>query len=283
MKRSNVAKRIRYNADRVRQTTISVIDSLVGDNRELVKQRIEEWRECEKNLEFALKDWENAGDKEDSFEDLEWRQETHESLRQFMKEFEKKVDSMFPEQGLNRKVTIRRDPQKLLELGSETKALLLQITEELKTHGSNINNQTVAEQGFYWEYIPEVRTLKARWPKLFKLTLKLSSTGIIIKIRVIGDIETNWPSKFDVFREVERQSRKALYEFTNSSELPSYDSITARLLSWFHIRRDLFHQKCSFTQRYVAFGAVGENGQLEARPPMIRDESHKASFQTDLF
>lgn len=306
-KREWVGKRIRLNADAVRQKSVAVIECVGSEDLAGLKTNRKELEEHVRTLETALKEWESVGTVEDSFEALKWREDTREACREFLKETSRQVDLAFPEQALSRKLGIKRSVPSWItktsfDIGPETKETLVlttsleneRLTLPRATGSSNSSsssanqtsnaNKSTGENAFVWNVDSTTRTLTCTWTLLMTVRVRFLANGEVEYIRIVQDGEKSWPSEFDLIRELERQARRAMRDFSLSSEVVSHDHLTSRLIQWLGQRRDLFTRRCSFTHRFVAFGAVGESGKLEARPPMLRDEgTHEASFHTDLF
>jgi len=282
--RADVAKRVCTTADALRRSTFGLIDAIALE--EDVLPSIKRIQDDLKAAETAIKDWEKLPPEEDSTEDMIWRQQACALSGYLHKEVKKSLESKFPEQGATLALETRKrlagESGKALDefkLGSQTVETLKRLVSEgekiKKSEGDKIKksegDKNKNEVKFEWSFSQAAQTLTCSWQGVMRVQLKFSQRGGVVRIRVSAHGEEAWPSEFDVFRELERQAQKALREFTTTATIAtSWDNIASTLVSWFHDRRDLFTARCAHTNRYLVLGAVGEQGQLEVRPPMVR-------------
>jgi hypothetical protein len=279
LKRSEVGKRVRLSAELIRRSLISIIDAAQDPRSpteyvDTVRQFREDWKEAE----TALKDWDNLSNLEDSFDDLEWRQKANSTGKELLQQLREQIDQRFPEHVLEKKLAAKHNKRKTLasgnagfHLGPLTQQTLIDLAEKAAAKPEKTTNTTISsgQSDFNWELTQCARTLVCTWSSLMKVTIRLAMDGEITNVRVIGENESFWPSEFDVFRELERQSKRELRDLMITPV--SYDEISSELLKWFNDRRSLFQAQCKLSKRFLAFGAVGDHGELEARPPMHRE------------
>lgn len=308
MHRSWVGKRLRRAADGVREATTTVVDSLWDNEPDRVStsEAVARLAESLKDQEAATKDFDQIQQvAEDTSQELQERHLMSEACKQVVGQFTADLDLAFPEDGLHRRLRAiaQRKAQPVADAGSlgpHAKQILTRLsiqedkpaTAKKPASSSSSMSSLVAttEAGFSWEHLPHQGKLVLKWARLMCVTLKLNGQDLEIRSVHItaegaGDA---WPSKFDVFRSMEREARRELRQLKFRPELLTQDEVNARFIAWVARYRTVFQRKCGLTKRHFALGGVGREGQLEARPPLVSKPDHDddledyAVFQEEL-
>ncbi|KAH9260753.1 hypothetical protein BASA81_001220 [Batrachochytrium salamandrivorans] len=295
MHRSWVGKRMRRGADGVRDSCTMVVDSLWENDSDRVStsEAVAQLAENLKELEAATKDFDQIQQVlEDTSQELQERHLMSEACKQVVGQFSSDLDLAFPDDGLHRR--LRAIAQRKAQfvagtgLGPYAKQILtrLSIQEDkpttMKKPASSSSSSAASslvsttEAGFSWEHLPHQDKLVLKWTRLMCVTLKLNGQDLEIRSVHItaeggGDV---WPSKFDVFRSMEREARRELRQLKFRPELLTQDEVNARFIAWVARYRTVFQRKCGLTKRHFALGGVGREGQLEARPPLVNKPDH---------
>jgi hypothetical protein len=265
--RAEVGKIVRVHADSMRIKLSRLVDSAIEGPQEFT-ECVQDIREEWGDMESALKDWDDLPAQEDSCADLDWRRNLHDLAKIFSESCAKEVDASFPEFALVRRYQRMRSCLASTEtlkgtiVGPET----LKVLKELQGRNDKSGK-------FQYEESTVYMTLTCIWKTLMRVTFVLDDLEIAA-IRVVADKEPKdvVSSAYDVFRQLEREARYTMRLAWTDGPCSNRDDVLASMINWFNQRRNLFDAKCASTNRHLAFGAVGERGKLEARPPLARSK-----------
>jgi hypothetical protein len=269
-RRNDVGKELRYHADNIRLLASSLIDaareSETPEQAETYSKHRGELMAEYYRLESVMKEWDQIqNDAEDTTEALEWRRTLHSLSNTYLETCEQDRDATFPENALLRRYQKMQATMQAAAanpnakfLGPATEAALRDAAAE-KSNGITFSHDASEAS----------RSLRCIWKNLFHVTVTFSKYDIE-NIRVLAAGETKWPSRMDVFRTLEKQAYEAIRLMWSNVKCKTLDDVLAQLIAWFSDRRNLLTASCNVTGRYLAFGAVGEKGKLEVRPPMLR-------------
>jgi hypothetical protein len=267
--RTELGRLVRTHVDNVREKLSTLIDASI-EGGAAAKAALIDIREETALLESALKQWDALPPTEDSCEDLDWRKGLQELASLFAEMCSIEVDVSFPEHGYAKRYSRQREIGVAQDLtGTQPRRNLDGLLESLAADKTGL---------FSYEYDWERKSLTCLWKSMMRVTFRFQPREVT-SIRVVADAESSWPSKYDVFRELERQSKQAMRGAWIDLSVKDVFDLIAYLVRWFDQRKNLFSLNCSTTKKFLAFGAVGERGKLEARPPMNRT---KAEDKTEI-
>lgn len=275
--RTDVARDIRAHADALRMDLTSLVDAAL-DGPEDLHRVVVATRDDWKALETSLKDWDRAN-LEIVPEELEWRRQLYKISSTFVKTLKRELDATFPEQ-----VLARQYRDKLQRFSSESPSSASRAVEEAARQVLALRNLYPASIRF--TSISNI--VLCHWPGFAKAWIKIQNRHHEVTVTVVGEAEQILigQSQFDIFRELTRQIQQAVH-MSGGMGRDSEGTITNTagglvgfVVQWIDERKNLFSAPCSTTKKHVAFGAVGERGQLEARPPLIRTQVDDASGLT---
>lgn len=298
MHRSWVGKRVCQSADRVRENAVMVVDSLWTDDGDLnTSDVVQQISTNLKELDAAVKDWEQIQQVvEDTTPVMQERHMCSENCKQVVGQLGNDFDLLFPENGSHRKlkaIAHTRVGGIKTELGPFTQQILtrLMIQEDRPatmrkpaTSGATSVLASTTEAGFSWNF--QQRRLVLRWARLMCVTLRMNNAMEICSVHIFAqDGVDTWPSKFDVFRSMEREARRELRQLKFKCEYITQDEVNSRFIMWVSRYRMVFQSKCGLTKKHFALGGVGRDGQLEARPPLVNrldEDEGRVVFQSGL-
>ena len=260
--RTELGRIVRLHVDQLREKLYNIVDAL-AEGGIVAKAALIDAREETALLESALKQWDALPPTEDTCEDLEWRKSLRELATLLADMCSSEADACFPECGFAKRYKRRKEITVIQNLKDSPQQ------QKLNDFLTTLVGNKESKFTYVWDW--DRNSITCLWRSLMKVTISFRPREIT-KVVVVADGESSSSasSKFDVFRELERQAKQALQGVWTTSTVKDIFDMLIYLIRWFDLRRNLFTLQCSSTKMHLAFGAVGERGKLEARPPMSR-------------